>query len=86
MLYLMGITNEHNYTPPFVYFLCILTKMYIHTCKNTESIPKIQGLKKYIKQTEVIERSIATGRGRVPLLNHLEKWTPFIENEKDTSV
>ena len=79
-LYLLGINTDNSYATNFVYFVSILTKMYIHTCKNINKTPTTQGLKKYIQRTETIERTIATGRGRPTLLKHLDKWTPFIEN------
>ena len=77
---------ENLYVPQFVYCIATLTKMFIHNCKNTNTIPSAQDLKKYIQNTEKIERNIATGNGRASLLKHLDKWTPFIEQdiEKET--
>ena len=79
--YLMGITKENSYAPLFVYFITILTKMFIHRCKHTNILPCAQELKQYIKSTETLERNIATGKGRACLLKHLGKWTPFIEQD-----
>ena len=76
---LLGITEGNNYVPTFVYFMCILTKMFIHYCKNTNTRPTTSDLKKYIKNIESTERNIATGKGRKPLLNHLAKWSDFIK-------
>ena len=53
--YLLGITNTNKQVPIFVYFMSILTKMFIHRCKNTDIKPTIQDLKKYIQQTEKLE-------------------------------
>ena len=79
--YLLGITNTNKQVPIFVYFMSILTKMFIHRCKNTDIKPTIQNLKKYIQQTEKLERNVATGRGRSNLEKHLDKWSPFIEQD-----
>ena len=78
---LMGITDNNHYVPSFVYFMCILTKMFIHFCKNIHTRPTSTNLKKYITNVETIERNIATGKGRKSLLKHLNKWTSFIEND-----
>ena len=55
--------------------------MFIHYCKNTNTRPTTPDLKKYIKNIESTERNIATGKGRKPLLNHLEKWSEFIKKD-----
>ena len=82
--YLMRITRDNLYVPKCVYFISILTKMYIHKCKNTNTLPIAQELKKYIQNIQTIERKIATGRGRLTLLKHLDKWSPFREQSLAT--
>ena len=64
-----------------MYFLCILTKMFIiHRCKNINIKPTAKELKVYIQRFEAIERNIATSKGRQSLNKHLGKWTPFVVN------
>ena len=48
--YLMGITKEANYVPPFVYLLCTLTKLYIHKRKYNTKGPSPHDLDRHIKE------------------------------------
>ena len=60
--YILGISEDNHYSDTFVYFTCILTKLYIHNCKYNETIPNTLDLKKYIMNTEQLERRTASGK------------------------
>ena len=55
-----------------IWFLCILTKHYIHLCKCNESETTIIGYENYLKSTLRTEKSLAQQKGTINLFT--AKW------------